>query len=222
MLAHGDHACAGRRRRARSPRRRRRRARSGRRSRAPLRPGAAPRSAPRSSSRRDAPRTRAGGAERVGEPRRPDEVVGEDDDGGACLDGLSQGRLRGAGRRRERTRRPTGTPPLTIGTWRNPPTAILLIATATGSPLRRITGSWVMTSPIVRPSSGWPATFRIASRSVKIPTSVAVLGDQQAVDALGAHPLDRLGDGAHRRRSAAAPAPRAHRGAGRAACRGTS
>src|SRR5258708_7939899 len=62
---------------------------------------------------------------------------------------------------------PTGTPPLTNGTWRKPPTAILWIATATGSPLRRITGSWVMTSPMVRPAVGCPATFRIAWGRVK-------------------------------------------------------
>src|SRR6185436_3863480 len=55
--------------------------------------------------------------------------------------------------------------------WRNPPTAILLMATAIVSSWRSTTGSWVISAPI-RWSSGFvPATLSTASRSVKIPTS---------------------------------------------------
>src|SRR5205807_2714282 len=128
----------------------------------------------------------------IGESRGPDQVVGQDDDprqrdlGGAIalpgdLGPLERRRgIRSHGRSPARAQdnpaarclktsraetTPIGVAPSMIGTWRNPPTAILWMATATGSSRRSTTGSGVMTSRTGRGSSTPGPTFRTASRS---------------------------------------------------------
>ena len=186
---------AGGTRAARSPRRGRRRAPSGRRSRASAHSSA--RSSSGAVLARDRRRRRRPGRRRASRVL-PDEVLGEDGDRGS----VSRTPARGGGRRRAPMTTPVGPPSSTIGMWRNPPTAILWIATAIGSSWR--SDDRVRRHDVARScdaSSGLPATFTTASRSVKMPTSSPPVTTSRQSTPVGVHPLDGGLDGRVRRRS---------------------
>ena len=146
----------------------------------------------------------------AGQARRPDQVVGEDRDRGPARQPTISARWWKTSRA---VTTPVGRPSSTIGMWRNPPTAILWIATAIGVVVAqddRVAGHEVADRRTA--SSGLPATFTTASRSVKIPTSrsPSVTSTQSTASrrASGAIASSTV---RVRRRSAAAATPRASR-----------
>ena len=79
------------------------------------------------------------------QPVGPDEVLGQDDDAHGHDEARSIEEARWWNTSRAVTT-PVGRPFSRIGMWRNPPTAILWMATAIGSSWRSTTGSGVMKS----------------------------------------------------------------------------